>query len=217
MEILRAICFDLDGTLVDFTGDFQALILQNANKLGVPQALHGQFAEAFSKYTRSLATSLEITRQTLSDLGLASPENLELLCQQATQRYTASIHLMNGAKELLESLCQQDIPLAIITNGPTDMQLASIYKVNIQDYFKAILISGELGIRKPDAQIFRLACERLDFQPGNCLMVGDNLSADVQGARRTGMQAVWMSQESSEGLRSFSGLAELRQWLYTQL
>jgi putative hydrolase of the HAD superfamily len=215
--MIRAICFDLDGTLIDFTGDFQALMLQNANKLGVPQALHNQFAEAFSKYTRSLATSLEITRQTLSDLSLASPENLELLCHQATQRYTASIHLINGAKELLETLMAKNIPLALITNGPTDMQLASIYKVNIQGYFKAILISGELGIRKPDARIFNLACEQLGVASEDCLMIGDNLSADIQGARRTGMQAVWMSQESSEGLKSFSSLTELKQWLYPQL
>jgi putative hydrolase of the HAD superfamily len=215
--MIRAICFDFDGTLAHFAGDFFVLIAENAKDLGVPQQLHTSFAKMVGDYTRSLATSLEITRQTLSDLGLASPENLELLCQQATQRYTASIHLIKGAKELLESLRQQDIPLATITNGPTDMQLAAIHKTNIRNYFETILVSGELGIRKPDARIFNLACEQLGVAPEDCLMVGDNLSADIQGARSIGMQAVWMSQESREGLRSFSGLAELRQWLYTQL
>ena len=78
--MIRAICFDFDGTLAHFAGDFFVLIAESAKDLGVPKQLPTSFAKMVGDYTRFLATSLEITRQTLSDLGLASPENLELLC-----------------------------------------------------------------------------------------------------------------------------------------
>jgi putative hydrolase of the HAD superfamily len=105
----------------------------------------------------------------------------------------------------------------VLTNGPTDMQRLAIQKVNLETYFKAILISGELGVRKPDARIFQMACERLQVQPEDCLMVGDNLSADIEGAKSIGMQTVWMNKEQAEGVRTFSTLNDLQGWLETQL
>ena len=88
---------------------------------------------------------------------------------------------------------------------------------DIQDYFKTILVSGELGIRKPDARIFQLACEGLQVQPKDCLMIGDNLSADIEGAKSIGMQTAWMGKEQDEGVRAFSTLYELWGWLEAQL
>jgi putative hydrolase of the HAD superfamily len=215
--MIKAICFDLDGTLVDYKGDFRNWLLQGANKLGVPQHLLERFMEATSKHTRSLADSLEITKAALTDIGMALPERVEQLSQEGARRYAADIHLLAGAKHLLESLRQKNFPLAVITNGPTDMQRAALKKVDIEHYFKAVLVSGELGIRKPDARIFQIACEHLQVQPEHCLMVGDNLTADVDGARSIGMQAVWMSKERVEGVKACSSLRELKEWLEPQL
>jgi putative hydrolase of the HAD superfamily len=215
--MIKAICFDLDGTLVDYRGDFRAWLLEGATKLGLPFALHEQFVQLTSKYTRSLADSLEITKQSLTDLGLEHPEMLEQLCQQNARQYAEHIELIDGAIELLHFLQQKEIPLAVLTNGPTDMQRLAIQKVNLETYFKAILISGELGIRKPDSRIFQLACERLDVSPEYCLMVGDNLTADIEGAKSIGMQGVWTSKEHAESVKAFSNLHALRGWLETQL
>lgn len=215
--MIQAICFDLDGTLVDYVGNFQTLLLEDAKELQIPQDLLESFIQLTSKYSGSLATSLEITKQTLAELRLEHPENLEALCQNHAKRYANHIELLDGAITLLNFLQQKKLPLAVITNGPADMQRAALQKVSIDKYFKLILVSGELGIRKPDTRIFHLACEGLQVQPEDCLMIGDNLSADVQGAKDIGMQAVWMSKEQAEGVRAFANLNELRGWLETQL
>lgn len=161
--MIKAICFDLDGTLVDYTGDFKVWLIEGATKLGLPLELQEQFAQLTSKYTRSLADSLEITKHSLNDLGIEHPENLGHFCQQNTAHYAEQIELINGAITLLHFLQQKGIPLAVITNGPADMQRAALQKVTIDKYFKIILVSGELGIRKPDARIFTLPVKVYKF------------------------------------------------------
>jgi HAD superfamily hydrolase (TIGR01509 family) len=55
--------------------------------------------------------------------------------------------------------------------------------------FDAVVISGEVGMRKPEPEIFRYACERLDLAPAECVMV-DDLPHNVAGAVAVGMVAV---------------------------
>jgi putative hydrolase of the HAD superfamily len=72
------------------------------------------------------------------------------------------------------------------------MQWAAIHKVGIVDLFKTIIVSGDadVAIRKPNAKIFHLACERLGVSPEETLMIGDNLEADIQGAIEARLQAL---------------------------
>jgi putative hydrolase of the HAD superfamily len=215
--MIRAICFDFDGTLAHFTGDFFVHMKDSALRLDVPESLHEAFITTYLNYDKSCPNFPEACRATFVSLGRELPEAFESYCQETTKRYTSYIQLLPGAKELLEYLTSKNIPLSVITNGTQDIQTAAIEKVAIQSYFKTILISGEHGIRKPDARIFQLACERLQVQPEECLMIGDNLSADIQGARSIGMQTAWLSKEQVKGVKAFSNLHELWGWLETQL
>lgn len=58
-----------------------------------------------------------------------------------------------------------------------------------------MVLSRDIGIRKPDPRIFRYALERIGVQPGNALHVGDSMKHDVVGARRAGMKTVWIRSE----------------------
>jgi putative hydrolase of the HAD superfamily len=215
--MIKAICFDFDGTLAHFTGDFFGHMKESAVRLNIPESLHEEFITTYLKYDKSCSSFPEACRETFVSLRRELPENFEVYCQETTTRYTSYIQLLPGAQGLLESLTVKNIPLALLTNGTKDIQTAAIQKTGIQHYFKSILISGEYGIRKPDPRIFQMACERLQIQPKDCLMIGDNLSADIEGAKRIGMQTVWVSKEHHEGLRTFSTLHELQGWLGTQL
>ena len=59
------------------------------------------------------------------------------------------------------------------------------------NFFEVILIEGELGYGKPDPRIFRQALERLRVSTNDAWMVGDNLQADIAGAKQVGLFAVW--------------------------
>jgi putative hydrolase of the HAD superfamily len=169
------------------------------------------------KYDKSCATVPEALRATFTTLQQTLPKDFESYCRGRIKRYLSYLEMLPNAKELLETLEAKNVPLALITNGTLDVQTAAIYKVDIQNYFKTILISGELGVRKPDARIFHLACERLGISPEDCLMVGDKLDADIEGAKTIGMQTAWMSEQRVEGLNSFPDLYSFQTWLEPHL
>ncbi len=102
--------------------------------------------------------------------------------------------LLPGAEEVLGLCRKHRLPLALVTNGPADMQLEAVRAVGLESFFKRLVISGDaaVGVRKPDPRIFRLACEGLGAKPAETVMVGDNVEADVAGALAVGMQAVYL-------------------------
>jgi putative hydrolase of the HAD superfamily len=215
--LIHAICFDFDGTLAHFTGDFLSDVSQGAAELGIPGFQHEDFTQTYLQFDKVHSTFYEAVQATLSTFNKPLPEDFEGYCERRIKKYVSQLELLAGARELLEHLTARSIPLAIITNGPKDMQAAAIQHVNIQGCFKTILISGEVEVRKPNARIFLLACEHLQVQPEHCLMVGDNLDADVKGAKAVGMQTAWLSSEKLEDILSFGDLGELETWLQTKL
>lgn len=72
-------------------------------------------------------------------------------------------------------------PLGLITNGPSNAQWEKVHKLSLEQYFDIILVSGDLPWEKPDAEIFRRACDFLNVRPEKCIMVGDKLETDILG------------------------------------
>ena len=88
--------------------------------------------------------------------------------------------------------------LALVTNGAPDLQREKIQGANLAQLFNAILISGEVGIGKPDCRIFKLALEVLRTSPSEAVMVGDSLTRDILGAQRAGLKAVWLNRSGND-------------------
>ena len=84
--------------------------------------------------------------------------------------------------------------LALITNGAPDLQREKIAASGLADYFDAIVVSGELGIGKPDPRIFAHTLGLVGASPEESLMIGDNLMRDVAGAQRAGLHAIWINR-----------------------
>lgn len=84
--------------------------------------------------------------------------------------------------------------LGLVTNGPPDLQKEKIERTDIGKFFDHILISGEIGIGKPDARLFNLALRRFSIGPTAVVMIGDSLERDVQGAHNAGIRGVWINR-----------------------
>lgn len=230
--MIRAICFDFDGTLAHFEGDFSAFSDELRAELCLEPPNTEAFAALLSKNLRKegAVTLHSALLATFEGLGLPIPINLETVSMGAVERYGAGVKLLPGAREVLE-FCAARVPLALITNGPEDMQRAGIHNVGIAHFFKTVIISGaaDMGVRKPNPRIFRLACGRLGVSPEHALMIGDHAEADIRGARAVGMQAVHIEREgpptvgtreirlkkSVDGAR-VRGLGELERLLHTE-
>lgn len=79
-------------------------------------------------------------------------------------------------------------PLVAITNGNAEPHL-----FGLGDYFRFVLRAGPHGRAKPWGDMFQLAAEKLGVAPGEILHVGDDVTADVGGAIRSGVQACWIN------------------------
>ena len=84
--------------------------------------------------------------------------------------------------------------LALVTNGAPDLQREKIQGTNLARFFHAILISGEVGVGKPDCRIFKLALEALTTSPSETVMVGDSLTRDILGAQHIGLKGIWLNR-----------------------
>jgi putative hydrolase of the HAD superfamily len=84
--------------------------------------------------------------------------------------------------------------------------------LDIRNYFDRIIISSDVGVKKPEQEIFLLACNLLGSVPSNVVYVGDNYQIDIVGAAEAGLKAVWLNKflinESYEYV--ISGLYELK-------
>ncbi len=99
--------------------------------------------------------------------------------------------LYPGARELLETLAGA-ATLALVTNGLSDVQRGRIERLDLGQYFDAVVISAEVGASKPSSVIFDIAFDRLGSPAkASALMVGDSLTSDIQGGTNYGIATCW--------------------------
>ena len=154
-----------------------------------------------------LAARRTIFARALSALGVVHPE--PALIDAMARRYTVlrdeAVTPFRGAMAVLERLRGSGTKLALLTNGSTEKQWGKIRQFGLAGFFDHIQVEGDLGFGKPDARAFRYALAALDVRPDEAWMVGDNLLADIEGAQRVGIFAVWIDAHGS-GLDTRDGV-----------
>jgi putative hydrolase of the HAD superfamily len=100
-----------------------------------------------------------------------------------------------GAVSAVKNLSKR-FKVGVVSNGAPDLQYRKLETMGLRDLFSCIVLSEEIGIRKPNAKIFHLATSLLNVQSSECLYVGDSYTNDVIGAKTAGMQACWLNRES---------------------
>jgi len=103
--------------------------------------------------------------------------------------------------------------LGLVSNGTSQSQRAKIGALGIEHYFDPILISEEIGFRKPRPEIFWIASDRWSIARETILVVGDDETADILGARNAGMQALRVTGGLAEELNCIGAVTELERWL----
>lgn len=207
MTPLKAILFDLDDTLFDHTHASQvamrALHAEHAAHIDHVEfcAEHARLLEQYHQRFLKGECSLDdarAARMTALFRKFDLPVNADKAWQVSMayrDLHQANRQLVPGAGDLLEKLyCEYS--LAIVTNNSSNEQHAKLKHLGIAGHFKAIAISEEVGATKPDPRIYYAALDQLGCEPHEAVMVGDNFSADVQGARDAGVAAVWFNRFS---------------------
>lgn len=86
--------------------------------------------------------------------------------------------------------------LALVTNFPDIPTARRVFEtLGLHEFFDSIVVSAEVGYRKPNPIIFQRALEELGVKPFEAVMVGDTLEADIYGAARMGMKTIFIDPE----------------------
>jgi HAD superfamily hydrolase (TIGR01509 family) len=100
--------------------------------------------------------------------------------------------LAPGAAELVRRAISVG-PVALVTNGPPDIQRLKLEQTGLAENFSGVFISGEVGRGKPDPEVFLQAAGSLGVNPEEAVMVGDSWERDIEGALSAGLAAIWIS------------------------
>lgn len=211
---IRAICFDLDGTLRYSRPTFAEAFFDIAARLGVPytyesrrsaarwlfyywaksdelvsdRAVFGGQDEAFwSNHARLFLVALGCTPPQAKDLAPAAS-------QRMTEEFKPQDWVPPDVPPTLQALKTAGFSLAVLSNR-SKPYIEQLETLNLAGYFEFTLHAGEVGGWKPDVHIFQRAVERLGIQPSQSLYVGDNYYADVVGASRAGMKPILIDPE----------------------
>lgn len=115
----------------------------------------------------------------------------EALAQRWRQRRWDAQGVYPGARELLAGL-RARAPLGLVTNGPSDVQRHKLAITGLADAFDVVVASCDVGVGKPDPEIFRIALAALDASPAQVVMIGNDRGRDVEGAASAGLQTIWV-------------------------
>ncbi|HZJ09418.1 MAG TPA: HAD family hydrolase [Trueperaceae bacterium] len=221
--MIDAVCFDLDGTIGGFAGDFAGLLSLVRTELMLEQCTMNSFADIVKQeLVRDGPLTLKLVlERTLERLEQRPQVDLDLLSREIAAAYAAEVRQAQGAAALLARLDGKGIRLALLSNGPEDMQRAALAELGFERYFRVVLISGDsdVAVRKPGARIFTLACVGLETAPEHALMVGNDARADIGGALASGLQAVLIGSDRDAqefGVPAVGGLEPLDTLLHTR-
>ena len=206
-ENIKAVLWDLDDTLYSrrdsarqvYRGMFKECLYPNADEKFIDEAIAYMM-------TKLMPNSM-IHEKSFEALLEKYPSTIPYDHAKCAEYYFKHMpKFMTPFPEkvaVIEKLRALGIKTAIVTNtsaSRVDSQKEKIKALGIAELFDEILISGEIGIHKPDRAIFDMAASRLGVKNEECLFVGDDPKSDVDGALGAEMKVLWFNSWNYDDL-----------------
>lgn len=193
MQNIRAIAFDLDGTLVDSLPDLAAAVNQMLLGLGHAAAELQQVTTWIGNGVPKLILRALSLERPETELGDAYFQQAEALFVQAYSRQLGdNSKLYDGVAAVLQQLQQAGYQLNLVTNKSQRFTLPLLQELGIAEYFSCVLSGDSLKQKKPDPAPLQHICQQLQLDVSQLLMVGDSEN-DIIAAQRAGCLSVAVS------------------------
>lgn len=206
MENIKGIIFDYGGTIDSRGVHWSEVIWDGYQAAGVPVE-KPVFRDAYVYAERELARTRHILpHHTFADLLLIKMRiELQWLADEgnlpsdAAERwakpvadycYDAAKNSIADARPVLDALYER-YPMVLVSNFYGNVE-SVLEDFDLRRYFRAIIESAVVGVRKPDPQIFRLGVDALGMRPDEVLVVGDSYKKDILPAESLGCRVAWL-------------------------
>ncbi len=207
MPRIRAVLFDLGGTLVDernFAGWVE--IARHCLLDLDPESLAHAFVEVEREFDAEQPVADRTTREVRfwqETLGRAIGRPVPL---EQAKRFLSVVRstddqpypLFSDARRCLERLRAEHRQLGVVSNSTSEARVRAILdRAGIVDFFDRVVSSGTEGVAKPDPAIFRRAVDRLGVPPAEAFYIGNLPNVDARAARAAGLHSVWLNREGT--------------------
>lgn len=228
MKKYKHLFFDLDHTLWDFEKNSRETLLDlykkyelNKNGISSPEKFIEKYFEINSQMW-NLYHQDKIDRETLryirfektfSHFEITDEKLISAFPEEYLTILPSKKNLFPEAIDVLSYL-RNKYQLHLITNGFEPVQWAKLNTSGLKEYFKEIIISENTGYKKPEIGIFIFALSAANAKADECIMIGDDLEADIKGAINAGWDTVFFNpaklKHEEEVIFEINNLIELK-------
>lgn len=205
---MRAVFLDLDETLFDHRHSCEAGIsvvrerypeLQQKTLCQLEAEFYQMLNDMHHEVLQGRMTLDEARKERFRLLFLGcglviDDAEVEEVVELYSQVYQSSRRPVPGAVELLTALRAQGTKVVVLTNHMTHVQVDKLEACGLTEWVDHLITSEDVGVPKPDPQMFRRALAICGVEPSEALMIGDSWSGDILGAHQVGIRAVWLNR-----------------------
>lgn len=209
--MIKGYIFDFGGTL-DTAGCHWGQMLWHAYQRQQIPVSEEQFREAYVYAERTLGRTpiIQSDYSFHKTLEVKIRIEMEYLCTSGAWQadeaeftrghkavledvYSKVVEVTSQSREVLSQLAAS-YPMVLVSNFYGNISHV-LEEFHLAEFFKDIVESAVVGVRKPDHRIFLLGVEALGLKPEECIVVGDSFYKDIEPAKKAGCQAVWFKGE----------------------
>ncbi len=201
----KAVIFDLYGTLLDLEVDednplfWEALAADSlVSERQVPgEVLKDLFKRRIQEASGHSAEGLMLAAVfsgVLEELGfIPTPEVIRLFAEKFRKHSIILLRKKNYTDDLLQAIRISGYKLGLLSNTEALLTAYDLKVTGLEDQIDAIVLSSNVGVKKPDKRIFEIILGRLNVDPENCAFVGDSFKDDITGALNAGIEPVFLT------------------------
>lgn len=195
-SMIKAVVFDLYGTLVDIKTDEdnESLWQEFGEQVGKEgKQLKSDYIRLVAEKESLLEDGGEIDlEEVFNELGIASS-----MIYTFRTLSREKLHLYDGVKELIEHLAKNNIRSILLSNAQRTFTQPEIELLGLDQLLDVIYLSSDVGYKKPSKNFFKHMLEKEMLNSNECIFVGNDSRCDIEGAENMGMSAVYIHTDCS--------------------
>lgn len=216
------ILFDIDGTLLDFDlAERNALAgtLKEYNFICNDEILN-RYHEINIFYWKQLEKGLVDKKQLaykryeqlFSEYGIET--DIDIFNFKYRDKLKEGAYLLNNAMEICKELHINKVKMGVASNGGNDIQIRRIKKTGLDKYLDYMFVSEDIGYNKPHREYFEYIFQKIENVPKEkIIMVGDSLTADIEGGKNAGIATCWYNPNGEAGMENIRPDYEIKDLL----